>query len=101
VSAATGAGIDRLREQLRIRAGIADGEECPESLILTEERHHQALSQTLEKLDKTIESLNAGLSPEFIALDLREAVESLGVITGDTAPEEVINRIFSRFCIGK
>ncbi|WP_052465031.1 tRNA uridine-5-carboxymethylaminomethyl(34) synthesis GTPase MnmE [Geoalkalibacter subterraneus] len=101
VSAATGAGIDRLREELRIRAGIADGEECPESLILTEERHHQALSQTLEKLGKTIESLNAGLSPEFIALDLREAVESLGVITGETAPEEVINRIFSRFCIGK
>jgi tRNA modification GTPase len=32
---------------------------------------------------------------------LREAVESLGVVTGDTAPEEVINRIFSRFCIGK
>ncbi|HDR14901.1 MAG TPA: tRNA uridine-5-carboxymethylaminomethyl(34) synthesis GTPase MnmE [Desulfobacteraceae bacterium] len=101
VSASTGAGIDRLREELRSRAGIADGEECPESLILTEERHHHALSQTLGKLNMAIESLNGGLSPEFIALDLREAVESLGVITGDTAPEEVINRIFSRFCIGK
>ncbi len=101
VSASTGAGIDGLRDELRHRAGIADGEECPESLILTEERHHHALSQTLQKLDKTVEGLNAGLSPEFIALDLREAVESLGVITGDTAPEEVINRIFSRFCIGK
>jgi tRNA modification GTPase len=101
VSASTGAGIDRLRDELRIRVGVDDGVECPESLILTEERHHHALSQTLDKLHKTVESLNAGLSPEFIALDLREAVESLGVVTGDTAPEEVINRIFSRFCIGK
>lgn len=101
VSASTGAGIDRLRDELRIRVGVDDGVECPESLILTEERHHHALSQTLDKLHKSVESLNAGLSPEFIALDLREAVESLGVITGDTAPEEVINRIFSRFCIGK
>ncbi len=47
------------------------------------------------------QGLSGGLSPEFIALDLREALGALGEVTGQTVTEEILERIFATFCIGK
>ena len=52
-------------------------------------------------LSKARQSMINGLSPEFSAFDVREALESLGEITGKTVTEEVLDRILSTFCIGK
>ena len=72
-----------------------------ESIILTNERHFSALLKARERLVNSIESIKAGLSGEFIAVDLRLALDSLGEIIGTVTTEEIINDIFSKFCIGK
>jgi tRNA modification GTPase len=52
-------------------------------------------------LQKSIDTLESGSSNEFIALDIREASSALGEITGEVSNEEILNRIFANFCIGK
>jgi tRNA modification GTPase len=65
------------------------------------QRHRTALEQTKESLQKAFESITSGLSPEFISLDLRGALDSLGLIIGATYTEDILERIFNDFCIGK
>jgi len=65
------------------------------------QRHKGALEQTKISLEKSLESINAGLSPEFIAVDLRDSLDSLGLIVGATYTEDILERIFNDFCIGK
>jgi tRNA modification GTPase len=69
--------------------------------IITNIRHKAALEKTAFLLSQAKESSLTGLSPEFAAFDVREALDCLGEITGKTTNEEVLDRIFSRFCIGK
>jgi tRNA modification GTPase len=64
-------------------------------------RHKTALEQTRESLLKAYGSITSGLSPEFVALDLRDALDNLGRITGATYTEDILERIFNNFCIGK
>ncbi len=100
VSSRTGEGLDALRN------GIADfligGEKsAPESVMLTEQRHHEVLLLCSEALNRVEESQGAGTSLEFWAVDLREALYFLGQISGETTTEDVLGDIFSGFCIGK
>jgi tRNA modification GTPase len=64
-------------------------------------RHKLAIEKTGDLLSRAKESILNNLSPEFSAFDVREALHSLGEITGKTINEEVLDRIFSTFCIGK
>jgi len=65
------------------------------------QRHKTALEQTNASLEKTMASIEADLSPEFIALDLRDALDHLGQIIGATYTDDILERIFNDFCIGK
>ncbi len=65
------------------------------------QRHKAALEQAKDSLEKALASVQSGLSPEFTAMDLRGALDSLGLITGATYTEDILERIFSEFCIGK
>lgn len=100
-SAKLGAGIDELKDRIRdmvIRSGnISEGNE----IALSESRHKLALEKSIESLKSFIEAINNGESPEFLALDLRVALDSLGEITGEVTTEDILGRIFSKFCIGK
>jgi len=100
ISAKFGAGIPVLKENIyrmvMDRAGIQDGE-----LLISSLRQKMALDKTLQCVAQALTSLQDGLSPEFSALDVREALEALGEIGGETATEEILERIFSSFCIGK
>ncbi len=70
-------------------------------LILTNVRHAELMGKTLADLQVTRESMSSNLSPELVAADLREALHHLGEITGEYITGDLLNRIFSRFCIGK
>lgn len=70
-------------------------------IFLTNIRHKSALEEALKNLNYAIHSIKQNLSPELIAVDLRAALNSLGQIIGVTTPEDILNEIFSKFCIGK
>ena len=97
ISATTGAGIDRLIEEIARRASQAVGSQSAPAL--TQARHRQALENAL----KDIEAFLNG-SPDAVELraeDLRRAAHAIGRITGRIDVEDVLDQIFSRFCIGK
>lgn len=100
ISAKYGQGLDRLKERIY---AIATGERnaIPAEIIITNLRHKAALEQAESFLSKARDSIMSGLSPEFAALDLGEAIRSLGEIIGETAGEDILEKIFSTFCIGK
>ncbi len=100
VSALAGSGIEDLKGA--IHDLVLNGTvESSAEVILTNLRHKQALEAAREAVVSALESDPARLFPECLALDLQRALESLGEIVGETTPEEVLNRIFSQFCIGK
>jgi tRNA modification GTPase len=70
-------------------------------VVVTNRRHRDSLQKAAVELDRARTSLAEGATNEFIALDLREAVNALSEITGEMTSEEILNAIFSRFCIGK
>ncbi len=71
------------------------------SVLVINQRHKALLGLAWDSLQKALKSVSEKTPPEFIALDMREAVESLGEITGETIDEKILERIFSNFCIGK
>ena len=72
-----------------------------ESSLIAHARHKQALEAASAQIAEAAHSLHSGLPADFASIDLRGALNSLGAITGETATEDVIAEIFSRFCIGK
>jgi tRNA modification GTPase len=70
-------------------------------LIVTNIRHKEALIRAKKSLQQLASSLEDGYSAEFLAIDLKESLDHLGDILGETTTEDILNRIFSRFCIGK
>jgi tRNA modification GTPase len=100
VSCRTGEGLDGLKRAIsdQVKQGTISSRE---HVWAVNQRHKTALEQTKESLQKALESITSGLSPEFIALDLRGALDSLGLIIGATYTEDILERIFNDFCIGK
>lgn len=75
--------------------------ENDDDIILTNYRHKLCIEQTIDSLKKAIASIDSSMSGEYISLDLRNAINRLGEITGEFTNEEVLNNIFMKFCIGK
>jgi len=97
VSSLTGEGIEKLKERLAAECVISRGED---GAFIIEERHYKALKSAEEYINKAISSLS--LAPlDALASDIKAAWDCLGEITGETATEEIINEIFSKFCVGK
>lgn len=71
------------------------------SAVVTNARHFDSLTRANSFLKGAIDSVNLGLSGEFISVDLRNAIASLGEIIGEVSSEDVLNNIFMKFCIGK
>ena len=99
VSSKTEEGLDRLRDA--ISNFLVGGGASTESVMLTEQRHYEALLLCLESLERVSGALAVDASLEFLAFDLREALGSLGQISGETVTEDILDGIFSGFCIGK
>jgi tRNA modification GTPase len=71
------------------------------SVIVTNSRHYAALLEAKSSLEKSMETLKANQSGEFITVDLRAALDFLGEIGGVKTTDDILNRVFSSFCIGK
>jgi tRNA modification GTPase len=70
-------------------------------VVLSRARHLDAMRGVVEALESVQRSLEAGLPSDFLTIDLRGALQALGEITGETATEEIVHRIFHDFCVGK
>lgn len=98
VSARTGEGLERLLERVASELGVLEGDG---GLVVTRERHRAALEDAARALREASAGLAGGAPLELIAVDLRDALESLGDLVGETTTEEVLGEIFSTFCVGK
>ncbi len=97
VSAKTGDGVENLKKLI---AQKSVGDTALDKAYIVEERHYAALVRAEEALKSATENLEI-LTLDLIAVDLKEAWDALGEITGETANEEIISTIFAKFCVGK
>ena len=97
-SALTGEGIGVLRERI---LELATGGAASEPGMLTSMRHHQAVVTALDGLDAAAKANDSGIPHEMILIDLYRSLWALDSLTGQTTPDDVLNLIFSTFCIGK
>jgi tRNA modification GTPase len=99
VSALTGEGVAELRERLleRVRGSANDAE----SGMLTSLRHYEALEGCMEALGRARVALDERVPHEMLLLDFYTALQQLDQLTGATTADDILNRIFSSFCIGK
>jgi len=100
ISATTGQGIENLITRMK-QCAIGNANYSEKSAIVSNIRHIHCLRSAKDSLSEAIVSLNQKYSGEFIAVDLRSAVDFLGEIIGEVTSEDVLNNIFSKFCIGK
>ena len=100
LSCATGEGTGELREAIysHIVNMVSEG---VEGVVLNNERHRDVFLRLKDQLDVCVAAIQGELGPEYIASDLRVALDILGEITGRTTPDDILGRIFSGFCIGK
>jgi len=101
ISCLTGEGVEDLKNSIYNSLIHREVRVSPEHLIVANIRHKSALSKAMESLKKGLSGLEGGIPLEFIAFEIRSALDSLGEMVGETTPEEVLNRIFEQFCIGK
>lgn len=101
VSTHSGQGLTELTQHIVSLFSFSSIGAGRESFILSDGRHRDALLRTRNSLFRFCEESKGAVSPEFLAIELRDALHALGEITGETAPDEILDRIFSRFCIGK
>lgn len=100
ISAKKREGIDEL--EAAIHQKIWDsGIDLTENVLITRMRHEEKLRKASEALEGVLFSMKDSLPLEFLAADLRSALDWLGEITGESFTDEVLDRIFSEFCIGK
>ncbi|MEQ1831792.1 MAG: tRNA uridine-5-carboxymethylaminomethyl(34) synthesis GTPase MnmE [Candidatus Eisenbacteria bacterium] len=99
VSAVAGSGLAELREALAVLLGA--GRAGGLAGAVSNPRHTDALSRARAALERAAAAAQAGAPGEIVALELRESLAALGEVTGRNASEELLERIFARFCIGK
>ena len=100
VSAVDESGLHELKSAIRDAVFHKDSEPA-DPIFVTRAWQKNAIKKTMESLKYALKSIQTGMSAELIAVDLRGALESLGEITGENASQEILDQIFSRFCIGK
>ena len=99
LSAVTGEGLERLEDA--VAALFPAGEDTDSGSLLTDRRQEEAAVRARDAIRRAREALAEGLTPDAILTDAEEALDALGELTGRTAREEIVSRIFSRFCVGK
>ncbi len=100
VSVKENTGIDALTERFK-EMFFGGAIEIKDSAMISSVRHKNMLAKALEALERAINTIEGGMPEDFISMDLQDALAALGEITGDSVDDEIIDRIFTRFCLGK
>lgn len=100
ISALTRQGVTELKESISERV-VGGALPDPGSAIVTRERHRQLLTDASASITRASQGLRVGLGEELIAVELRDALQALGAITGEELVEDLLDTIFQEFCIGK
>ena len=103
LSAKTGQGLDRLEATLAARAEAAFplAGQAAAGQLLTNQRQTDAVRRALDAVERAGQALAAGITPDALLTDVEQALEALGELTGRTVREDITQRIFERFCVGK
>ena len=72
-----------------------------DQILITNVRHAQALREAYDSMRMVEESINGGMPEDFFSIDLMNAYEKLGLIIGESVEDDLVNEIFSKFCMGK
>jgi tRNA modification GTPase len=99
LSAKTGEGVDLLLSELQAAADASSAYQG--EVIISNRRHYEALCQAGNALDSAICALQNGIPTDLLSEDIRLAIHHLGTITGEITSEDILQNIFSHFCIGK
>lgn len=100
VSAATGQGLLELIREVRRRA-VGEGVALAGEAVIDSARQRRLLDRCVGALDEVMAGIEAGMPADAVALDLKEALDSLGEITGEVTTADILNEMFSGFCVGK
>lgn len=100
ISAKTGEGIEKLFSALKLKATGTESY-TEKTAVVSNIRHFSALQRAMDFLESARNSIDQKLTGEFVALDLRNAENSLGEIIGKITSDDILNNIFAKFCIGK
>lgn len=100
ISARTGEGINRLFQLIKEKSFGSSGY-TERTAVVSNIRHYKALKSAVEFLQNAVRSIDQGFTGEFISVDLRNAENSLNEIVGKITTDDILNNIFSKFCIGK
>ncbi len=93
-------GIDKLKKELSILT-IPNHDSISSSIVITNIRHKDALTSSLKSLQRAKKTIYNGLGGDFAAIDLRDSLNYLGEVIGLTTPDDILDHIFGKFCIGK
>lgn len=100
VSAKEETGIDKLEEE--IKSLFYEGEiDFNDQILITNVRHAEALKEAYESIQMVKKSIEDGMPEDFFSIDLMSAYEKLGTIVGESVEDDLVNEIFSKFCMGK
>ncbi|MFA4836955.1 MAG: tRNA uridine-5-carboxymethylaminomethyl(34) synthesis GTPase MnmE, partial [Dehalococcoidia bacterium] len=100
ISALTGEGLDTLEDRM-IDVALGGRVVSPDAFLVTNIRHKEALQRAGKHLSQARQSLQDDVPDDFVTIDLTAALNALGEITGETVTDDLLNTIFSRFCVGK
>jgi tRNA modification GTPase len=98
ISANSGEGLDQLADVVEV---LFDNDTPCDGSILTNARQADACRRAYDAIGRSLKGLRGGLTPDMVLIDIEEAMEAMGEVTGATVREDITARIFERFCVGK
>lgn len=101
ISAKENIGIDEMESRIYSYVVKGDLEDSSQKLVITNVRHKSALEKTKDAVKSIFETIEMGLPMDLMAVDLKEALDSLSEVTGEISSEDLLDHIFKNFCVGK
>ncbi len=99
ISASSKTNLETLKKEILSKVNIQEVKQG--DVLVTNLRHYQKLTETNEALERVVTGLNSGITGDFLAMDIRQALHFLGEITGTITSDDLLENIFANFCIGK
>lgn len=100
ISTKTGEGLEKLENKIEEMYNIKSLD-AENEIIITNIRHKDLITKAVDGLEKAIKSIESGIPIDMISIDIKEAIKTLGEMLGESISEDVLNKIFEKFCVGK